>query len=195
MRYLGRITWGRTQWQRSAANSSVRLQRIPDQKPVEYSDERLRIVPDALWERVKARQRIVFTASQNVRDALRSREGRPARHLFTALLKCDTCDSNFVRINQRDYRCATYTNGGKHACGNALKLNAAAAKQLLFDQIETELLSPEAVDAAVVAYKDEAKKQRRERQAPQQPKGAVAAAVAKKDAEIEQLKQMIRPVR
>jgi hypothetical protein len=58
---------------------------------------------------------------------LRSREGRPAPHLFTALLKCDTCGSNFVRINQRDYRCATYTNGGKAACGNAIRLNAAGA--------------------------------------------------------------------
>jgi site-specific DNA recombinase len=123
--------------------------------------------------------------------ALRSREGRPARHLFTALLKCDRCNSNFVRINRRDYRCATYTNGGKHACGNALKLNAPVAEQLLLDQIETELLSPEAVEAAVAAYNDEAKRQRRERPA-KQPQGAIAAAVAKKDAEIEQLKQMIR---
>ncbi len=191
VRYLGRITWGRTQWQRSAANSDIRLQRTPEQPAIEYTDERLRIVPDALWERVKARQRVVFVASQGVREALRSREGRPARQLFTGLLKCDTCGSNFVRINQRDYRCATYTNGGKAACGHALKLNAAEAERLLIEQIETELLSPQVVEAAVAAYKDEAKRQRRERPA-RHPEGAVAAAVAKKDAEIEQLRQMIR---
>ena len=61
----------------------------------------------------------------------------------------------------------------------------------MLEQIETDLLSPEAITAAVAAYKDEAKRQRKERQKPQ-PKASVTAAVLKKDAEIEQLKHMIR---
>src|SRR5882672_3844505 len=78
-----------------------------------------------------------------------------------------------------------------HVCEQVAKREGAEAERLLIEQIETELLSPEAVAAAVAAYKDEAKKQRREHPA-KQPEGAVAAAVAKKDAEIEQLRQMIR---
>jgi hypothetical protein len=169
----------------------VRLQRTPNQPAIEYTDERLRIVPDALWQRVKARQRQVFTASEGVRNALRSRKGKPNRHLFSGILQCERCGSNFVRINQRDYRCATFTNGGKSACGNGFKLNAAAAERLLLEQIESELLSPAAVDAAVMAYHDEAKKARRE-QGEEKPRGVVTVAVARKVNEIEQLKQLVR---
>ena len=65
------------------------------------------------------------------------------------------------------------------------------AEQLLLQQIESELLSPEAVEAAIVAYKDEAKQLRRQRRT-EQPRGAVTAAVARKQKEIEQLRQMVR---
>jgi site-specific DNA recombinase len=190
-RYLGRIVWGRTQWQRSAANSSVRLQRPPEQDAVEYTDERLRIVPDELWERVKARQRQVFKASEGIRNALKSRKGRPSRHLFSGLLKCEECGANFVRINQRDYRCATYTNGGRAACGSDYKLNAAEAERLLLDYIQNGLLSPEIVELAVAGYRAEAKKMRRARPTTKPPT-EVALSVARIDHEIEQLKQMIR---
>jgi len=62
---------------------------------------------------------------------------------------------------------------------------------LLLDQIESEILSPDAVEAAVAAYRDEAKKARRERRE-EQPRGAVTTAAARKGKEIEQLKQMVR---
>ena len=190
-RYLGRIVWGKTQWQRSAANSSVRLQRAPDQDAVEYTDERLRIVSDDLWERVKARQRQVFTASEGIRNALKSRKGRPSRHLFSGLLKCEACGANFVRVNQREYRCATYTNGGRAACGSDFKLHAATAERLLLEYIENGLLSPEAIALAVTEYRDEAKRLRKERPKRKAP-AEVSHAVGRKDQEIEQLKAMIR---
>jgi DNA invertase Pin-like site-specific DNA recombinase len=190
-RYLGRIVWGRTQWQRSAANSSIRLQRPPEQDAVEYTDERLRIVSDELWERVKARQRQVFKASEGIRNAIKSRKGRPARHLFSGLLKCAECGANFVRVNNRDYRCATYTNGGRAACGSDFKLNAANAERVLLDYVTLDLLSPEAIELAVAEYRDEAKKLRRA--SPKaKPPTEVAQSVARIDHEMEQLKQMIR---
>jgi site-specific DNA recombinase len=191
-RYLGRIVWGRTQWLRSAANSTVRLQRAPDQDAVTYTDERLRIISDDVWERVKARQRQTFKASEGIRAALKSRVGRPARHLFSGLLKCDACGANFVRVNRREYRCATYTNGGRAACGSDFKLNAANAERVLLDYIENELLSPAAIEDAVAEYRREAKKLRREKSSASKTKVAVSGASELKGKEIDQLKQMIR---
>ena len=190
-RYVGRVIWGRTRWQRGAADSSIRLSRPATQPVIEHLDERMRIVPDELWKRVKGRQKSVRVASESVRNALSSRVGRPARNLLSGLLRCETCSSNFVRINQREYRCATHTNGGKSGCENGFKLHAMDAEQLLLQQIESELLSPQAVEAAIVAYKDEAKQLRRQRRT-EQPRGAITAAVARKQKEIEQLRQMVR---
>jgi site-specific DNA recombinase len=54
-RYIGVIQWGRSQWKRRAADSKRRA--TMNEKAIhEYIDERLRIVPDELWQRVKARQ-------------------------------------------------------------------------------------------------------------------------------------------
>jgi DNA invertase Pin-like site-specific DNA recombinase len=56
-RYTGRIRWARTKWTRSAADSARRRVQHLAAAEVEYVDESLRIVPDALWNRVQARRR------------------------------------------------------------------------------------------------------------------------------------------
>ncbi len=190
-RYTGHIIWGRTRWQRGAADSSVRLSRPATQPTIEYTDERLRIVSDDLWKRVKLRQRQITKASARVRHALRSHGGRPARHLLSGLLKCETCDSNFVRTDARVYGCSTHVNGGASACANAFRLNAKDAEGLLINEIETQLLSEEAVDAAVAAYKDEVKRSRRERRN-EKPIGGVTTAIARKDKELEHLRRLAK---
>ena len=55
-RYLGVVSWGKTEWKRSAADSSVRRVKVLEAPRVENIDERLRIVPQSLWDVVKARQ-------------------------------------------------------------------------------------------------------------------------------------------
>src|SRR5215469_5455718 len=55
-RYTGVVTWGRTQWKRGAADS-LKRRVVMNAKPLhEARDERLRIVPQDLWDEVKARQ-------------------------------------------------------------------------------------------------------------------------------------------
>jgi hypothetical protein len=56
-RYVGVTLWGRSEWKRSAADSSKpRHKLLASGSAHEHIDERLRIVPRALWDRVKARQ-------------------------------------------------------------------------------------------------------------------------------------------
>jgi hypothetical protein len=52
------MIWGRSEWKRSAADSKKRRHRmLATGSAQERIEERLRIVPDELWERVKARQK------------------------------------------------------------------------------------------------------------------------------------------
>ncbi|MCH7705104.1 MAG: recombinase family protein, partial [Planctomycetes bacterium] len=54
--YIGRVIWNRFQWLRSAQDSSKRrCVQNPKSEWIVHEDERLRIIPQALWERVKAR--------------------------------------------------------------------------------------------------------------------------------------------
>jgi hypothetical protein len=97
-----------------------------------------------------------------------------------------------VRINSREYGCSSYSNGGHAACGNNFKLHAADAEALLLKQIETSVLSPEAVEAALTAYRLELKRLRREQAGRGNEREASNTASARKDRELEQLRQMIR---
>ena len=56
--YIGRVLFNRFRWVRSASDSSRRrCLENPLSEWIVYGDERLRVVPQALWKRVKARQK------------------------------------------------------------------------------------------------------------------------------------------
>ena len=56
--YKGDVVWGRSRWERSARDSSVRRWSLVEDasQVVSYHDERLRIVPDELWSAVQPGQ-------------------------------------------------------------------------------------------------------------------------------------------
>lgn len=83
-RYIGVVTWGRTEWRRSAADSSVRRVKVLEQARVERTDERLRIVSNESWQRVKARQARTRSAApaMTVRGTVRKGGGgKPGKRL------------------------------------------------------------------------------------------------------------------
>ena len=140
-RYLGNIIWGRSEWKRSAADSAKRRHKMLEiGKAHEHVDERLRIVSDELWERVKARQKLrSHDAGVRVKTGLR-RHVRPSKYLLSSLLRCAACESSFVLSNGSCYQCATHVNG--HACDVTLSLPRERAERVVLSYIENCLLNP-----------------------------------------------------
>jgi hypothetical protein len=81
----------------------------------ETVEERLRIMSDELWQKVKARQKGIHNGiGKLVRGGIRQRApgaGRPAKYLFSGLLECAVCDASFVIRNRTCYACASWWNG------------------------------------------------------------------------------------
>jgi site-specific DNA recombinase len=113
VRYVGRITWGRSTWRRGAADSAKRSSTLNGKPLHEARDERLCIVPADLWDQVKARQaRQSHGAGALVRGGLRKRRGgagRPGKYLLTGLLTCGVCGASFVMRNRAFYACAAWS--------------------------------------------------------------------------------------
>jgi hypothetical protein len=60
---------------------------------------RLRIVPEPLWERVKARQRLrAAEVGEKIRRGLKGAGGHGPRYLFSGLMKCESCGSPVRRL-------------------------------------------------------------------------------------------------
>jgi site-specific DNA recombinase len=146
-RYVGRIVWGRSKWTRGASDSSVRRMKIAPKPLHESEDERLRIVPQEVWNRVKARQ-AATTAGRGatIRRALRQRKagaGRPAKHLLSGLLACGVCGNSFVLRNRASYACGSYWNG--RACTNSLNVSRQFIEGEMTTGIQEDLECEEVV--------------------------------------------------
>jgi hypothetical protein len=100
-RYLGIVVWGRSEWKRSAADSRKRRHRLLAAGSAhERTDERLRIISDELWQRVKARQRYQNERSGKVVKTGQARRrragGGPAsQYPLSGLLRCAACEASF----------------------------------------------------------------------------------------------------
>jgi site-specific DNA recombinase len=144
-RYIGRMTWGRSRWKRGAADSSKRVNLLVEDRSqwVTHEEPRLRIIPDDLWNRVRERQAIMAAGAVRIRAA---RTGRPATSLLSGLLVCASCGSRFIAVDQSFYGCASLKQGGLAACTNTARLRRVTLEQRILAEIETEILSDEALE-------------------------------------------------
>lgn len=111
--YIGRVIWNQFRWVRSVTESKRRrCVPNPERDWVVHTDESLRIVPQDLCERLKARQRarsesIRQSVRQGVRRAANRTERKPS-FLFSGLLKCGGCGANFVMSDRTHYSCEPF---------------------------------------------------------------------------------------
>ncbi len=95
----------------------------PKEEWVEVIVPHLRIVPDELWFKVKARQKEV---SSSTCKTFAKAKSRYSSNLFTGLIKCGICGGNIVVVQggkKKRYGCSTHWNKGEIACSNNLKIS------------------------------------------------------------------------
>ncbi len=150
--YAGRVTWNRHRWIRSAADSK-RRRCVPNPRSewIAHVDETLRIVPEALWQGVRARQRQQVeligkrvTAGLQRRSA--GRTGCGPKFLLSGLLKCGTCGAAYVMASATSYACSSHVNGGTSACANGARFRRDAVEPAILDGIRRDLATPAAAD-------------------------------------------------
>lgn len=139
--YIGEVIWNRFQWETNPETSK----RVPRLRPAEEwitrHDEALRIVPQALWERVHRRQEEVSRKA----TAQAYRGGRRPKYLLSGLLRCGMCGSNYVIRNRSEYGCSFHVNRGDAICKNRLAVKRRVIEQRLLDVARRDLFTPEAI--------------------------------------------------
>jgi site-specific DNA recombinase len=137
---------------RSAADSKRRRALVnPKSEWVEHTDERLRIVSDAVWQRVKVRQRQrTELIGQRIAAGLSrdnaKRVGRGPKYLFSGLLRCGQCGAAYTMASAHSYACASFVNGGSSACSNNARFRRDEAEDALVKGIRLQLEEPQVVD-------------------------------------------------
>jgi site-specific DNA recombinase len=147
--YVGKVIWNRTRWIRSAADSSKRRQvQNPPTEWITRQEERLRIVPDDLWQRVQARQkRQAQAVNERVKGGLSRSSaihtGVGPKFLLSSLLRCAQCGSAFAIAGRDFYQCSGYTNSRGSLCSNNAVLRRTVAEAKVLAGIKAQMQCPE----------------------------------------------------
>jgi site-specific DNA recombinase len=149
--YIGRYIWNRSEWIKNPDSGKRKRIERPESEWVVTEMPDLRIVPQDMWDAVKARQAQTRQDSAKLRQALNNPKSRShtGKYLFSGLLKCGCCGANFSMCSTSSYGCATNLNRGHAACSNKLRVPRRFLEGRLIEAIRGDLLSKEAVDAFI----------------------------------------------
>ncbi len=141
--YVGRIVWNRTSYVRDPSTGKRSARLNPKDDWEESTDDRLRIVDDALWQRVKAQQGEVRTAMARNENGVALNRAHRAQHLLSGLIQCGACGSSFAMRDARHYGCSNYRSKG--TCSNDMRVKRADLERLIGDAIRHRWMNEEAM--------------------------------------------------
>lgn len=164
-RYHGIVAWGRTRKVRNPANGRRINRRKPESEWLRLAAPDQKIVSDSLWARVQERLAFVnrtYGERGKQGGLLRSRAAS-SRYIFSGLLKCGSCGSNFVIISGagKNHRAAEYgcpTHFFRGTCANRRRVASDVLERELLRKLQGDVVSPAAIDYVLRRLESEIEK-------------------------------------
>ena len=161
--YVGRMVWNRQRYIKDPSTGK-RVSRInPPEAWIITEVPDLRIIDDALWRAVKARQETLAVEHANViagvRAAHATRRANPLnathrpRSLLSGLLVCGCCHGPYALRGQDRFGCSTHIMNG--SCANSRSITRAALEDRVLAGLKDRLMAPEIAAEAIRAYAEE----------------------------------------
>ena len=152
--YRGVVVWNKSRKRDDWGQVDQRER--PTQDWVRVEVEALRIVPEELWNRVRAR--CADTAGRALRFESGRLSGRPPRglamNLLAGLATCGVCGGGLVvetsgrkRGRRKEYVCHRRRKNG--TCDNAVRIEVETMNEAVLQAIEEHALTPEAIEQVV----------------------------------------------
>ncbi len=157
--YVGRLVWNRQRFVKDPETGRRQARPNPPGEWVVEEVPALRIVNDALWDEVKARQEATRSSIIENRDVRSERARRPV-YLFSGLLRCGACGGGYILVNARHYGCANARNRG--TCTNRLSIRRDVLEATVLDGLREHLMHPDLVAEFVAEYQREWNRLRQE---------------------------------
>ena len=149
--YIGRQIWNRLRYVKDPATGK-RVSRLnPESDWVITDVPDLRIIDDALWQKVRARQGSLKSKDTDIPVWDRRRP----RTLFSGLMECGCCGAGFSKVSKDSFGCSAARNKGKAICTNMRVIKQHDLETRVLDALVHNLMDPEAVTAFCAAYTEE----------------------------------------
>ena len=177
--YIGRLVWNRLRYVKDPATGRRVSRPNPPEAWITEEVPELRIIDDALWERVKLRQSEI-DADPKVQAIKASRfwEHRRPTHLLTGLVRCAHCGGDMASVGRDYLACA---NARKlRRCDQRKSIRRAVLEEFVLDLIRDRMMQPDAVKLFIEAYTREVNAGRAEAEASRGRQQRELATVAAK---------------
>jgi DNA invertase Pin-like site-specific DNA recombinase len=137
--YIGKLVWNRLKYVKNP-ESGRRQSRLnkPEDWIVKDLPE-LRIVPQELWDAVKARQAQLARATRPDRKKKDFWKHQRPRHLLSGLMKCGACGANYTKHGANRFACAGARD--RATCTNRLTVRGDVENAIL-DGLKSRLMDP-----------------------------------------------------
>lgn len=140
--YIGRLVWNRLRYIKDADTGKRVSRANPESALIVKDMPELRIVEQALWDRVKARQE---TVKRNTRPDCEGERPfwdrtRP-RYLISGLMRCGVCGGSYSKISQNLFGCAAARNKG--TCTNRTNIRRDRLEAAVLTDLNERLMDPD----------------------------------------------------
>lgn len=167
--YAGVLVWNRLRFVKDPSTGK-RVSRInPAEKWIRSEVPHLRIVDDALWNAVRARQKDIAVRFEATAEGVRKAKARrlhekkrPAS-LLSGLLTCGCCGGKYGLIMRDRYGCLNHHRRG--TCDNGRTIARDRIEERVLSGLKDRLISARAVEETVRAFAEEMNRLNRERRA------------------------------
>ena len=162
--YVGRLVWNKQRYIKDPATGK-RVARInPEAEWIVQAVPDLRILDDALWNRVQQRLgRIRQSPGVAKARATRFWERRRPKHLLTDLVTCGSCGGRFASVGRDYLACSAARRQG--TCNNRQSIRRSALETLILDGLRHRLMHPDLVATFIAEFHVEVNRLSRNREA------------------------------
>ena len=157
--YAGRLIWNRQRFVKDPSTGKRQARRNQRSEWVVEEVPELRIVDEALWERVNSRlSAIAATPTAVAIRKSRFWERKRPRHILTGLAVCGRCGHPLAAVGQDYLRCAQADRNG--LCDNRRGVRRKILEDLVLEALQKNLMHPELVAEFIRAYQAEVNAER-----------------------------------
>jgi len=140
--YVGKIVWNRQTWRKDPETGKRRSRMNPEKDWRRKDAPALRLVDQALWDRVKTVQEAA--AREQAPRAKR------AKYLLSGLMHCGCCGGTITTIYKDYVGCAN--NRDRGTCDNNRRMRRPLIEARVLEGLKRRLMEPERVKLFVRAY-------------------------------------------
>ncbi|MCJ8271266.1 MAG: recombinase family protein [Psychrosphaera sp.] len=141
--YIGRLVWNRVKYVTNP-ETGKKVKRINPKEDLTITDvPDLRVIEQAVWDQVKAKQEAV------TRAPTLNQTHRP-KGLLSHLIKCGCCSGGYTKINTNRYGCGNARS--KRTCTNRISITQDKLENIVMDTLQNQLMQQELFNLFCVEY-------------------------------------------